>query len=70
MSHVDDGTLHAYLDGELSPPEVQSLETHLAQCPGCRSRLEEERALISRAAELLWRAAPPDQHASLGTAVV
>src|SRR5207244_2498041 len=49
MSHVDDGTLHAYLDGELSPAEVQGVEAHLAQCPACRGRLDEERALITRA---------------------
>ncbi len=61
MSHVDDGTLHAYLDSELSPPEAQGVEAHLAQCPGCRERLEEERALIARAGELLALAAPPDR---------
>jgi hypothetical protein len=61
MSHVDDGTLHAYLDGELAPPEVQGVETHLTQCAGCRTRLEEERVLITRAAELLGRAAPRDR---------
>jgi hypothetical protein len=40
MSHVDDGTLHAYLDGELSPVEVGRLDAHLAECqraaPGWR----------------------------------
>lgn len=61
MSHVDDGTLHAYLDGELSPPEAQAVEAHVAQCSSCRTRLEEERALIARAGELLARAAPPDR---------
>jgi hypothetical protein len=61
MSHVDDGTLHAYLDGELSPPEAQGVKAHLAQCPGCRGRVEEERALITRAGELLAQAAPPDR---------
>jgi hypothetical protein len=61
MSHVDDGTLHAYLDGELSPAEAQGVEAHLAQCRGCRGRLEEERALTTRAAELLALAAPPDR---------
>jgi len=61
MSHVDDGTLHAYLDGELSPAEAQGVEAHVAQCPGCRGRLEEERALTTRAAELLALAAPPDR---------
>ncbi len=61
MSHVDDGTLHAYLDGELSPAEVQGVEAHVAQCPACRGRLDEERALITRASELLALAAPPDR---------
>jgi Putative zinc-finger len=61
MSHVDDGTLHAYLDGELSPPEAQGVEAHVAQCPACRERLAEERALIARATELLARAAPPER---------
>lgn len=59
MSHVDDGTLHAYLDGELSPVEVERLETHIAACPACRARLDEERALIDRAARLLGMAVPP-----------
>jgi hypothetical protein len=61
MSHVDEGTLHGYLDGELSPAEAQGVEAHLAQCPGCRGRLEEERVLIARAGELLALAAPPDR---------
>ena len=61
MSHVDDGTLHAYLDGELSAAEAQRVDAHLAQCPACRTRLDEERALITRAGELLALAAPPDR---------
>ncbi len=61
MSHVDDGTLHAYLDGELAPAEAQGVDAHLAQCPACRGRVEEERALISRAGELLALAAPPER---------
>ncbi len=61
MSHVDDGTLHAYLDGELAPEEARGVDAHLAQCPACRERLEQERALITRAGELLALAAPPDR---------
>lgn len=60
MSHVDDGTLHAYLDGELSPVERTRLEAHLTDCPGCRARLDEERALIERAGHLLGLAVPPE----------
>ncbi|HEY6158915.1 MAG TPA: zf-HC2 domain-containing protein, partial [Gemmatimonadales bacterium] len=58
---MDDGILHSYLDGELSPAEVRGVDAHLAQCPDCRRRLEEERALIARAAELLALATPPDR---------
>src|SRR5437867_7432102 len=61
MSHVDEGTLHAYLDGELPPAEARGVEAHVAECPGCRARLEEERALMARAHELLGLAAPPDR---------
>ena len=35
MSHVDDGTLHAYLDGELSPPETR--RDRLRDASGVRS---------------------------------
>ena len=61
MLHVDDGTLHTYLDGELEPAEAQGVDAHLAQCRACRDRLEQARALITRAGELLALAAPPDR---------
>jgi anti-sigma factor RsiW len=59
MSHVDDGQVHAYLDGELPQADAWRLEAHVAECPACRGRLEEARALITRAGELLALAAPP-----------
>ena len=59
MPHVDDGLLHAYLDGELAGAARDHVLVHLAECAACRTRLEEERALVARAAELLARAAPP-----------
>lgn len=63
MSHVDEGALHAYLDGELSPAERTELEAHLAGCVPCRTRLTDERALVQRAGELLARALPPERAA-------
>lgn len=63
MSHVDDGTLHAYLDGELTPVERARLEGHVAECAACRNRLEEERALLERASGLLALAQPPERAA-------
>jgi hypothetical protein len=59
MSHVDDGQVHAYLDGELPQADAWRLEAHVGECPACRGRLEEARALITRAGELLALAGPP-----------
>lgn len=44
MTHVE-ANLLAYLDGELSPVDVQAIEAHLAECPACRAALVEMRAL-------------------------
>ena len=62
MSHADEGTLHAYLDGELAAAERTRLEAHLAECATCRERLAEERGLIERADRLLTLAALPAGH--------
>ncbi|HYK11255.1 MAG TPA: zf-HC2 domain-containing protein [Gemmatimonadales bacterium] len=62
VSHVDEGTLHAYLDGELPGDERTRLEAHLAECAACRDRLTEERGLIERADRLLTLAALPAGH--------
>jgi len=61
MSHVDDGTLHAYLDGELTPVERERVDAHLRTCPACLARLDEERSLIERSSRLLGRAVPPER---------
>lgn len=63
MSHVDEGTLHAYLDGELPPSERAAVESHLAQCPTCRATLAEERVLLERANALLGSARPVERPA-------
>lgn len=63
MLHADDGTLHAYLDGELSALEVARLEAHLADCAPCRARLDEERNVITRASRILAMAQPPERAA-------
>ena len=45
MSHLDEGTLHALLDGELELNEVKEIQAHLGSCAACGSRLREVRAL-------------------------
>ncbi len=63
MSHVDEGTLHAYLDGELPSGERTALEAHLADCATCRANLTEEQALRERATALLGSARPAERPA-------
>ena len=63
MSHVDEGTLHAYLDVALPPGERSQVDAHLAECPDCRERLAEARALIARADALLALALPAERSA-------
>jgi len=44
MSHVDEGQLHAYLDGALGSETARSrVEDHLRLCADCRSRLDTAR---------------------------
>lgn len=61
MSHVDEGALHAYLDGaldDLPAVEAARIRDHLAGCAACAHRLEEERALRADAQAILAGAGP------------
>jgi hypothetical protein len=68
MPHVDDGVLHAYLDGALSAladagelqdgASVADVEAHLRDCGDCRARLEAERAVRAQAGSVLHDARP------------
>ena len=41
MSHLDEGTLHALLDGELDLHEVKEIQAHIGSCASCGTRLRE-----------------------------
>lgn len=60
MSHVDEGTIHAWLDGAFAPDdaELARIEEHLAGCEACRQAVETERRIRERAADVLSAAAP------------
>jgi anti-sigma factor RsiW len=57
MQHVDEGRLHAWLDGEL-PDEERAVERHLEDCDACRARADEERRIRSAASSILLGADP------------
>jgi hypothetical protein len=69
MPHVDEGLLHAWLDGGLQamsdagalPHGITpaNVETHLRACADCRALLEQERAIRERAGLVLHDAALP-----------
>jgi len=61
MSHVDEGMLHAYLDGALEEyptSEARRVRDHLDSCAACRERLAVERGIRDEAASILGLAAP------------
>jgi hypothetical protein len=81
MPHLDEGTLHALLDGELELAEVKEIQTHLGACAACGSRLHDVKQFLSEADRLVADlqtppgaarvrqepAAPPVQHPPSGT---
>ncbi len=61
MSHIDDGTIHAYLDGALDSypaSEGARIRQHLESCQECNLRLDRERAIRAEAEAILDRSAP------------
>src|SRR5512135_3665486 len=53
MSHVDDGTLNALLDGELESAEAAAAQAHIAGCAECAKRLDDAKRFLTEAADLL-----------------
>lgn len=61
MWHVDDGQLHAYLDGQLEAvtgDAATRIAEHIASCAACQARLEEEERVRAEAAVLLDATGP------------
>jgi anti-sigma factor RsiW len=53
MSHLDEGTLHALLDGELELAEVREIQLHLGSCAACGSRLQDVKQFLAEADRLV-----------------
>ena len=66
MSHLDDGTLQAFLDDELAPSDRADVAEHMLGCEGCRTahaELSRANALFTEAVSTL-DAEPPTRRAS------
>ncbi len=53
MPHPDEGTLHAFIDGELSMAEATALEAHVAECGPCEASLAEARGFAAGASRAI-----------------
>jgi putative zinc finger protein len=51
--HPDEGTLHAYIDGELPGAEAKALEAHVAGCASCSAALAEARGLVAVTSQVI-----------------
>ncbi len=69
MSHLDEGTLHALLDGELELTEVREIQAHLGTCTACGSRLRQVKEFYAEAERLVGAIEVPGAAASAGPGV-
>jgi hypothetical protein len=53
MQHLDEGTIHAWLDGELPSAEAEQIEAHTRECAECAQRVAEARGLIAASTRIL-----------------
>jgi hypothetical protein len=53
MEHLDEGTIHAWLDGELPPAEAAALEDHAKRCGACGHMVSEARGLTAASTRIL-----------------
>lgn len=53
MQHLDEGTIHAWLDGALPADETTGVERHVAQCKECASLVAEARGMIAGASRIV-----------------
>jgi hypothetical protein len=53
MQHPDEGTIHAWLDGQLPRDEAVAFEAHVAECRECADAVAEARGLIAASSRIL-----------------
>src|SRR5688572_15078120 len=53
MQHPDEGTIHAWIDGELSAEQASELTTHVAGCAECAAMVAEARGLVAASTRIL-----------------
>ncbi|HEX7596331.1 MAG TPA: zf-HC2 domain-containing protein, partial [Gemmatimonadaceae bacterium] len=53
MQHLDEGTIHSWLDGALGPEEAAQVEAHVKECSQCAAAVAEARGFIAASSRIL-----------------
>ena len=53
MNHIDEGTIHAWLDGALDAEQARAVEAHVAECRHCADAVAEARGLVAASTRIL-----------------
>lgn len=53
IGHLDEGTIHAWLDGALAPDESTRVEAHANSCTECAALVAEARGLMAASSRIL-----------------
>jgi hypothetical protein len=53
MQHLDEGTIHSWLDGALTADEAARVEAHVKECPQCAAAVAEARGFIAASSRIL-----------------
>src|SRR4051812_25492127 len=51
--HLDEGTIHAWLDGALPPDESARIEAHTKECAECAALVAEARGFVAGASRIV-----------------
>ena len=53
MTHLDEGTIHAWLDGAFDARQAADVQAHIDQCAECAAQVAEARGLIAASSRIL-----------------
>lgn len=53
MQHLDEGTIHAWIDGELPADEAARVEAHAKSCQSCSAMVAEARGLVAASSRIV-----------------
>jgi anti-sigma factor RsiW len=53
MNHLNEGEIHAWLDGAVDATQSREIEAHVAECPTCAAAVAEARGFIAASSRIL-----------------